>query len=82
MSLKCWDFLRKIHIVILRDKSRNCVIRKTLNAELPLRIDIQLRWFDHVTRMPQRRLASSSGYTHQSVPEVDQGPGVVTAFSS
>ena len=37
---------------------RSCEIRKTLNVDPLLRIEIsQWRWFDHVTRMPHKRLA-------------------------
>jgi len=51
-------FLRKIEGVTLFNKVRSSEIRKSLNVEpLPLRIErSQLRWFDHVSRMPQERL--------------------------
>jgi len=44
--------------VTLRDKLRSCEIRKALNVEQRLlRIErSQLRWFDHVTRMFQKKL--------------------------
>ena len=50
--------LRKIEEVTLFNKVRSSEIRKSLNIEpLLLRIErSQLRWFGHVTRMPQERL--------------------------
>ena len=50
--------LRKIERVTLFNKVRSSEIRKSLNIEpLLLRIEIsQLRWFGHVSRMPQERL--------------------------
>ena len=51
-------FLRKIEAVTLFNKVRSSEIRKSLNIE-PLLLRIkrsQLRWFDHVSRMPQERL--------------------------
>ena len=42
----------------LRDKVRSCEIRKVLNFEPLLRIErSQLRWFGHVTKMSQKKLA-------------------------
>ena len=51
-------FLRKIEEVTLFNKVRSFEIRKSLNIELLLlRIErSQLRWFDHVSRMPQKKL--------------------------
>ena len=51
-------FLRKIEGVTRFDKVRSSEIRKSLNIE-PLLLQIersQLRWFGHVSRMPQERL--------------------------
>ena len=51
-------FLRRIGGVTLFNKVRSSDIRKSLNIEpLLLRIErSQLRWFGHVSRMPQERL--------------------------
>ena len=51
-------FLRRIEGVTLFNKVRRSEIRKSLNIEpLLLRIErSQLRWFGHVSRMPQERL--------------------------
>ena len=51
-------FLRKIEGVTLFNKVRSPEIRKSLNIQpLLLRIErSQLRWFGHVSRMPQERL--------------------------
>ena len=51
-------FLRRIEGVTLFNKVRSSEIRKSLNIEpLLLRIErSQLRWFVHVSRMPQERL--------------------------
>ena len=51
-------FLQKIEGLTLLHKVRNSEIRKTLNVEpLLLRIErSQLRWFGHVSRMPQERI--------------------------
>ena len=51
-------FLRKTEGVTLFNKVRSSEIRKSLNNEsLLLRIErSQLRWFGHVSRMPQERL--------------------------
>ena len=51
-------YLRRIEGVTLFNKARSSEIRKSLNIEpLLLRIEIsQLRWFDHVSKMPQERL--------------------------
>ena len=51
-------FLRRIEGVTLFNKVRSSEIRKSLNIE-PLLLQIersQLRWFGHVSRMPQERL--------------------------
>ena len=52
------SFLRRIEEVTLFSKVRSSEIRKSLNIEpLLLRIErSQLRWFGHVSRMPQERL--------------------------
>ena len=52
------SFLRRIEGVTLFNKVRSSEIRKSLNIEpLLLRIErFQLRWFGHVSRMPQERL--------------------------
>ena len=51
-------FLRRIEGVTLYNKVRSSEIRKSLNIEpLLLRIErSQLRWFGHVSTMPQERL--------------------------
>ena len=51
-------FLRKIKGVTMFNKLRNTAIRQSLNIEsLLLQIErSQLRWFGHVSRMPQERL--------------------------
>ena len=51
-------FLQRIEGVTLFNKVRSSEIRKSLNIEpLFLRIErSQLRWFVHVSRMPQERL--------------------------
>ena len=51
-------FLRRMEGVTLFNKVRSSEIRKSLNIEpLLLRIErSQLRWFGHVSRMPQERL--------------------------
>ena len=51
-------FLRRIEGVTLFNKVRSSEIRKSLNIKpLLLRIErSQLRWFGHVSRMPQERL--------------------------
>ena len=51
-------FLRRIEGVTLFSKVHNSEIRKSINFEpLLLRIErSQLRWFIHVSRMPQERL--------------------------
>ena len=51
-------FLRKIEGVTLFNKVRSSEIRKSLKID-PLLLRIkrsQLRWFGHVSRMPQERL--------------------------
>ena len=51
-------FLRRIERVTLFNKVRSSEIRKSLNIE-PLLLQIgrsQLRWFGHVSRMPQEKL--------------------------
>ena len=51
-------FLRRIEGVTLFNKVRSSEIRKSVNIEpLLLRIErSQLRWFGHVSRIPQKRL--------------------------
>ena len=51
-------FLRRIEGVTMFDKVRSSEIRKSVDVEwLLLRIErSQLRWFGHVSRMPQERL--------------------------
>ena len=51
-------FLRRIEGVTLFNKMRSSEIRKSLNIDpLLLRIErSQLKWFGHVSRMPQERL--------------------------
>ena len=53
------EFLRKIRGLTLLDKVKSADIRKSLNIEsLLLRLErSQLRWYEHVTRMPQQRTA-------------------------
>ena len=55
-------FLRRVKGVTLLDKVRSSEIRKSLNVDpLLLRIErSQLRWFGHVSRMPQERLPKQS----------------------
>ena len=50
-------FLRRISGLTLLDKVKSADIRESLNIELLLlRIErSQLRWYGHVTRMPQER---------------------------
>jgi len=50
-SGKDWIFAKSSRVT-LRDKVRNCEIRKALRIERS-----QLRWFGHVSRMLQERLA-------------------------
>ena len=52
------SFLRRIDVVTLFNKVRSSEDTKSLNIEpLLLRIErSQLRWFGHVSRMPQERL--------------------------
>jgi len=51
-------FLRKVLDVTLRDKEHRSEIRKARDVKLLLRIDrSQIRWFGHVSRMLQERLA-------------------------
>ena len=55
-------FLQKIERVTLFNKMRSSEIRKSLNIE-PLLLRIkrsQLRWFGHVSRMPQERLSKQA----------------------
>ena len=78
-------FLRKIEGVTLFNKVRSSKIRKSLNIEpLLLRIErSQLRWFGHVSRMPQERLpkqallAKANGRIPVGRPTVDQD-GTIT----
>ena len=51
-------FLWRVNGVTLRNKVRSCQIDKTLNIEAFLRIErSQLRWFGHMSRMSQDKLA-------------------------
>ena len=52
-------FLRRIRGLTLLDKVKNAGIRESLNIESLLhRLErLQLRWYRHVTRMPQERTA-------------------------
>ena len=61
-------FLRKIKGVTMFDKHRNTEIRKSLDIEsLLLRIESsQLRWFGHVSRMPDERLHKQTLYAKVS----------------
>ena len=61
------SFLRKIERVTLFNKVRSSEIRKSLNIEpLLLRIErSQLRWFGHVSRMPQERLPKQAFHAKQ-----------------
>ena len=56
------SFSRKIEGVALFNKVRSSEIRKSLNIEpLLLRIErSQLRWFGHVSRIPQERLSKQA----------------------
>ena len=51
-------FLRKIKGITMLEKHRNTAIHESFDIEsLLLRIErSQLRWFGHVSRMPQKRL--------------------------
>ena len=50
--------LQRVDGVTLGNKVHTCEIRKALNVEPFLRIErSELRWFSHVSRMPQERLA-------------------------
>ena len=55
-------FLRRIEGVTLFNKVRSSEIQKSLNIEpLLLRIErSQLRWFGHVSKMPQERLSKEA----------------------
>jgi len=56
--------------IVLPDQERSCEIFEVLNVVPLLRIDrSQLRWVDHVTRMPLLNVAKASGD-----PEDDQRP--------
>ena len=60
--------LRSIHCATLCDKVRSCKIRRALNVEPLLRFErSQLRWFSHVSRMLQERLA------RQALPDKPTG---------
>ena len=61
-------YLRRIKGVTLFNKVRSSEIRKSLNIEpLLLRIErSQLRWFGHVSRMPQERLPKQVLLANQS----------------
>ena len=61
-------FSQKIEGVTLFNKVRSSEIRKSLNIErLLLRIErSQLRWFGHVSRMPQERLPKQALLTKTS----------------
>jgi len=55
-------FLRRVHVVMDRDKVRSREIRKGLNVE-PLLIQIdksQFSWFCHVAKISQERKARQS----------------------
>ena len=54
-------FLQKIEGVTLSNKMHSSEIRKSLNIEPLLLIErSQLRWFGHVSRMPQERLSKQA----------------------
>ena len=61
-------FFRKIKGVTMFDKHHNTAIRESLNSEsLLFRIErSQLRWFGHVSRMPQERLSKQTLYAEVS----------------
>ena len=64
-------FLRRIERVTLFNKMRSSEIRKSLNIE-PLHHRIersQLKWFDHVSRMPQERLPKQALYLPKQMGE-------------
>ena len=76
-------FLQKIEGVTLFNKVRSSEIRRSLNIE-PLLLRIkrsQLRWFGHVSRMPQERLpkqallAKANGEDQSDDQELD---GLIT----
>jgi len=74
-------FLRRVHGVTLRDKVRSCKIHEALNVKPLLRKErSQLRWFGHVARMSQERLArhvllaTATGKR----PQIEEGPGGVS----
>ena len=64
MQASKMTFLRKIKGVTMFDKHHNTAIRESLDIELLLlRIErSQLRWFGHVSRMPQGRLPKQTLY--------------------
>ena len=64
-------FLQKIEGVTLFNKVRSSEIRKSFNIE-PLLLRIkrsQLRWFGHVSRMPQERLLPNKLYLPKQMGE-------------
>ena len=69
-------FLRKIKGVTTFDKLRNTAIREFLDIEsLLLRIErSQLRWFGHVSRMPDKRLPKQTLYVKMSVKRPNEKP--------
>jgi len=73
-------FLWRVHGVTLRDRVRNCEIRKALNVDPLLRIErSQLPWFGHCLQNDPQKIseANPAGYTHGKA-EFVQGPGGVT----
>ena len=81
-------FLRRIEEVTLFNKVRSSEIQKSLNIEpLLLRIErSQLKWFGHVSRMPQERLpkqallAKANGRRPVGRPRTTVDQGFLTFF--
>ena len=76
MHASAMTFLRKIKGVTMFDKHGNTAIRESFDIEsLLLRIErSQLRWFGHVSRMPQGRLSKQTLYAKVSGKRPDGRP--------
>jgi len=74
-------FLRIVHGVPLRNKSRSYEMRKVLNVEPLLRTErSQLCLFGLVTKISQKNIVKASCAGWKSGPELDQGlDGVTTS---
>jgi len=76
-------FLRRVHVVSLRDKVLRCEICKSLNAQSLLDKKNVNYGGSLVTRMTQQncRDASKLSSSQGKQPEVDQGPGGVISLT-